>query len=73
MIWRPFGQGGQDVPFSFPRELISVKGNNKEIADIFADGFAVVAPEGRNCVEQECKCVHTKVPELLVLVSVALF
>jgi hypothetical protein len=61
------------VPLRLSRELVPIPGYNKKIYNVFADGSPIIPPNWRNVVEDERQSVHSKLPDMLVLILVAFF
>lgn len=60
------------ISFVFSGELVSIPRYNEEVRHVFAYDLSVHTPEGSDRVEDESESIHTELPELLIIVLVAL-
>lgn len=61
------------VSLGLAGEFVAVQRYDEEVLDVFADDFAVVAPEGRDGIKEKREGVKTNVPKLLISVSNVFF
>lgn len=69
---RTLGQGSDRVSPLLSREFVAVPRDDEKVLYILADDFTVIPPDWSDGVEKQGQCIETDVPELLVLVPVAL-
>lgn len=60
------------IPFIFSGELVSIPRYDEEVCHVFAYDLSVHTPERSDRVEDESESIHTELPELLIIVLVAL-
>ena len=61
------------VALRFSSELISIPRNDYKILHIFPYDFAVASPEWGDRIKDDSQSIHAKFPDMLILISVALF
>lgn len=69
---RPFWNPLYAISFGLTRELISVQRYDQEIPNVNSDRSAIRSPDGGNSIQDEGQSIHTKLPEVLVLIFIAL-
>ena len=61
------------VSLGLAGEFVTIQRYDEEVLDVLADDLAVVAPEGRDGIEEKRESIQTNVPELLITVSNVFF
>lgn len=60
------------ISFIFSCELVSIPRYDEEVCHVFAYDLSVHTPEGSDRVQDEGESIHTELPELLIIVLIAL-